>query len=164
GGTPEIEDDMLEHTTLYSASLAVPARRDWEEPEVLRGKQIFNDIGCVGCHVPQITTGINEITDAFSNQVIRPYTDLLLHDMGPELADDFAVFEANGQEWRTPPLWGIGLIETVNGHTEFLHDGRARNLEEAILWHGGEADASRQRFKALSKDERDALLRFLRSL
>ena len=101
---------------------------------------------------------------AVSHQRIYPYTDLLLHDMGPGLADGRPDFEAAGQEWRTPPLWGIGLVETVNGHTMFLHDGRARNLAEAILWHGGEAAESRDAFKALSKEERDALIRFLESL
>ena len=99
-----------------------------------------------------------------SNQVIYPYTDLVLHDMGPELADGRPDFEASGQEWRTPPLWGIGLVETVNGHTMFLHDGRARNLAEAILWHGGEGAAARDAFKGFSKEERDALIRFLNSL
>jgi CxxC motif-containing protein (DUF1111 family) len=99
-----------------------------------------------------------------SKQIIRPYTDLLLHDMGPGLADNRPDFDATGNEWRTPPLWGIGLFETINGHTTFLHDGRARNLSEAILWHGGEAERAKQKFVNMTKAERDALLAFLNSL
>ena len=164
GGSPEIEDDDLDHVTLYASTLAVPARRDWADPEVLRGKALFEEIGCASCHVPELRTGPSSVADALSNQTIRPYTDLLLHDMGPDLADGLAAFDATGREWRTPPLWGLGLIETVNGHTELLHDGRARDVTEAILWHGGEAEAARDRFRQLSHDERDALVRFLHSL
>jgi CxxC motif-containing protein (DUF1111 family) len=164
GGSPEIEDDDLDHVTLYASTLAVPARRDWADPEVLRGKALFEEIGCASCHVPELRTGPSSVADALSNQTIRPYTDLLLHDMGPDLADGLAAFDATGREWRTPPLWGLGLIETVNGHTELLHDGRARDVTEAILWHGGEAEATRDRFRQLSHDERDALIRFLHSL
>ena len=115
------------------------------------------------CHTPQHSTGPHELAPV-SNHTIYPYTDLLLHDMRPELADGRPDFEANGQEWRTPPLWGIGLVETVNGHTMFMHDGRARNLTEAVLWHGGESAASRDIFKSFTKEERDALIRFLESL
>ncbi|MEM9997927.1 MAG: di-heme oxidoredictase family protein [Bacteroidota bacterium] len=164
GGSPEVEDRGLGHVTLYSGSLAVPARRDWEEPAVLRGKALFAQIGCAGCHVPKFETGISTISASHENQVIRPYTDLLLHDMGEGLADDLATFDASGREWRTPPLWGLGLIQTVNGHMELLHDGRARGVVEAILWHGGEAEAARERFRALSQSERDDLVRFLHSL
>ncbi|MFT7248712.1 MAG: CxxC motif-containing protein (DUF1111 family) [Arcticibacterium sp.] len=122
---------------LYIATLAVPARRDWNEREVLVGKYYFNEMRCNSCHIPKIVTGTHERFPFLSDQVIRPYTDLLLHDMGDGLADNRPDFMATGNEWRTQPLWGIGLIETVNGHTFYLHDGRARNLEEAILWHGG---------------------------
>ncbi|MEM7788312.1 MAG: di-heme oxidoredictase family protein [Bacteroidota bacterium] len=164
GGSPEVEDRNLDHVTLYVGALAVPARRNWEAPEVLRGKALFNQIGCASCHVPQLKTGPSEISPALSGQTIRPYTDLLLHDMGEELADGLAVFDASGREWRTPPLWGIGLFPTVNGHQELLHDGRARGVVEAILWHGGEAEASREQFRMLPARDRDAVEAFLNSL
>ncbi|MEM8887438.1 MAG: di-heme oxidoredictase family protein [Bacteroidota bacterium] len=164
GGNPEIPLDDLEKVVLYVSTLAVPARRDWEEPDVLKGKSFFNKIGCSSCHVPKFKTGQHPRFEALSDQTIRPYTDLLLHDMGEGLADNRPDFEATGQEWRTPPLWGVGLFNTVNGHTFYLHDGRARNLEEAILWHGGEAEQSRERFKNLSSIERDQIIQFLESL
>jgi CxxC motif-containing protein (DUF1111 family) len=131
---------------------------------VLQGKALFDQIGCAACHNPLFETGIHPTIPALSHQTIRPYTDLLLHDMGEGLADGRPDFQATGSEWRTPPLWGIGLIETVNGHTTLLHDGRARNLLEAILWHGGEAEAARDAFANLSPTEREALLAFLNSL
>ena len=164
GGTPEIEPDDFLKVVLYSSSLAVPARRDWDDPEVLQGKMLFNEIGCASCHTPLLETGIHPTIPALSQQTIRPYTDLLLHDMGEGLADGRPDFQASGSEWRTPPLWGIGLIETVNGHTNFLHDGRARNVLEAILWHDGEAAQVRDNFANLTPAARDALLRFLNSL
>lgn len=164
GGSPEIDDDDLEKVVLYVSTLAVPARRDWEDIDVLSGKQLFEQVGCTGCHIPQLQTGKHPTFDALSNQTIRPYTDLLLHDMGEALADNREDYEATGREWRTPPLWGIGLVETVNGHTFFLHDGRARNLEEAILWHGGEGEASKEAFKALSTTQRAQIITFLESL
>lgn len=163
GGSPEIGAERLEDVVFYTQTLAVPAMRDIADPQVRRGGQLFVQSGCAVCHTPQHTTGSHEI-EALSNQTIYPYTDLLLHDMGPELADGRPDFLADGSEWRTPPLWGIGLVETVNGHTMLLHDGRARNLTEAILWHGGEGSRSRDAFKALTKEERDALIRFLESL
>ena len=119
---------------------------------------------CASCHIPTLRTGVLAGVPSVSNQTIHPYTDLLLHDMGPGLADNRPDFHASGTEWRTPPLWGIGLVRTVNGHTNFLHDGRARNLMEAILWHGGEAERSRQTVLEMSKTERDALIAFLESL
>ncbi len=164
GGAPEIEPDDFMKVVLYASSLAVPARRDWADPVVLQGKALFHEIGCAACHTPRLETGEYPTIPALANQTIRPYTDLLLHDMGDGLADGRPDFQATGSEWRTPPLWGIGLIETVNGHTTFLHDGRARNLLEAILWHGGEAEAVRDAFTRLSRAEREALLRFLNSL
>ena len=163
GGSPEIGAERLAKVVLYTQTLAVPAMRDINDPQVLQGARLFNQAGCAACHTPQHTTGPHEL-EAVSNQTVYPYTDLLLHDMGTELADGRPDFDASGQEWRTPPLWGIGLVETVNGHTMFLHDGRARNLTEAILWHGGEGAASRDAFKAMTKEERDALIRFLESL
>ena len=132
------------------------------DKNVRRGAQVFADSGCASCHTPKLTTGASDI-DALANQTIHPFTDLLLHDMGPDLADGRPDFEASGSEWRTPPLWGIGLVETINGHTRFLHDGRARNLLEAILWHGGEGEASRDAVLDLPKKDRDALIDFLES-
>ena len=164
GGEPEIEDDDLLKVVLYSSSLAVPARRNWQDETVLQGKQIFVDAACTSCHVAKLETGIHPTIPALSNQTIYPYSDLLLHDMGEGLADGRPDFQATGNEWRTPPLWGIGLFEIVNGHTNYLHDGRARNLMEAILWHGGEAESSKQKILQLSQRERDALIAFLNSL
>ncbi len=164
GGDVEISDDDLAKVVIYSSSLAVPAQRDYDDPDVIRGREIFEEAGCSSCHIPTLETGIHLTLPVFSNQVIHPYTDLLLHDMGDGLADDRPDFQASGHEWRTPPLWGIGLFETVNGHTYYLHDGRARNLEEAIIWHGGEAQSARDYFLELSVDERAALLAFLQSL
>lgn len=164
GGEPELGDDILNLVEFYSQTLGVPARRNWEDPTILRGKFLFQAAACTRCHVPQLQTADDYSPEVLAGQTIRPYTDLLLHDMGLELADHREDFEANGQEWRTPPLWGIGLIETVNGHTRLLHDGRARNFSEAILWHGGEAEASREHFRKLSTTDREALIEFLKSL
>ncbi|MGB3467333.1 MAG: di-heme oxidoredictase family protein [Cyclobacteriaceae bacterium] len=164
GGSPEVRDEILDRVVLYSAALAVPKRRDWKEPEVLKGKQLFMETGCAGCHTPKWTTGDHPDFPEFSNQTIRPYTDLLLHDMGEALADNRPDFEASGREWRTPPLWGLGLLQTVNQHEFLLHDGRARGFEEAILWHGGEAQTAKEKYISLSSEDRQNLIRFLRSL
>ena len=145
-------------------SLQVPARRNVTDAQVIRGKQIFKDAKCASCHNPDFTTASNMAFPAASNQRIHPYTDMLLHDMGEGLADDRPDFDANGNEWRTTPLWGIGLLEAVNYPTFYLHDGRARSLIEAIMWHGGEANQSKEYVKQLSKEDRDALIKFLRSL
>ena len=161
---PEVSDEILDVVTFYVQTLAVPARRNVDNPQVKQGEQLFAKAQCASCHIPTLRTGVLAGVPSVSNQTIHPYTDLLLHDMGPELADNRPDFHANGREWRTPPLWGIGLVRTVNGHTNFLHDGRARNLMEAILWHGGEAEASRQIVEQMSKTERDALIAFLESL
>ena len=149
--------------SLYSQTLAVPARRNTDNPDVATGEAIFHTLDCTKCHVQRYTTSTHSVT-ALSNQVIFPYTDLLLHDMGEDLADGRPDFLANGNEWRTAPLWGIGLIPTVNNHSFLLHDGRARNIEEAILWHGGEASSSKQKFMGLSKTQRSQVLKFLESL
>jgi CxxC motif-containing protein (DUF1111 family) len=164
GGAPELDADHVTQVDYYSKYLAVPARRDYTDPEVRRGEALFGELGCANCHTTTFKTGIVVDDPELSSQTIHPYTDLLLHDMGEALADGRPDFEADGNEWRTPPLWGIGLFEDVNDHTRYLHDGRARNLEEAVLWHGGEAEATTHAFKALSQTERDALLRFLGSL
>lgn len=142
----------------------MPKRRNVNDPEILRGKKIFYDIGCASCHTPKFVTRRDSIHKAHSFQLIWPYTDLLLHDMGEGLADSHIVGVANGREWRTSPLWGIGLTEIVNGHSFFLHDGRARNLTEAILWHGGEAEKAKNKFANLAKSARDAVITFLKSL
>jgi CxxC motif-containing protein (DUF1111 family) len=148
--------------------LAVPARRQVGDPEVRRGEALFAQAQCSSCHVPELQTASKEALphdiDVAANVTIRPYTDLLLHDMGPDLADGRPDFEATGSEWRTPPLWGIGLLAAVNGHTDLLHDGRARNVTEAILWHGGEAQAARDRFRQMSAQDRSALVKFVESL
>lgn len=164
GGNPECSEHIRESVTFYSKTLAPPARRDWQEQEVLQGKQLFAKAGCDGCHTPSFQTGTLDGFEELSNQNIRPYTDLLLHDMGEELADNRPDFEADGREWRTPPLWGVGLFQTVNRHTNLLHDGRARGVTEAILWHGGEGKASRDAFAAMTREERQALVRFVESL
>lgn len=163
GGSPEIIWDRLKDVEIYTQTLAVPARRNHDNDLVLQGKRLFFEIGCESCHKSKFTTGSHNIS-SLSNQIIRPYTDMLLHDMGDQLGDGSEEFRANGNEWRTPPLWGIGLIETVNGHTRFLHDGRAENLIEAILWHGGEAESAKHLFKSLTQEERNALILFLNSL
>lgn len=163
-GGPEILPEDLASVVHYMHTLAVPARRDYDKPEVLHGKRIFNDIGCADCHVASMKTGLMAGFPELENHTIRPYTDLLIHDMGPGLADNRPDFEADGQEWRTAPLWGVGLVQTVNHHNYLLHDGRARGPMEAVLWHGGEAQTARDEVLKLSRDERAALLAFLGSL
>ena len=158
----EMTEDQMQDTTLYLQFLAVPYRRDVSNPITQKGEGIFNQIGCVNCHKSEVKTAGHH-WPRLNNQVIRPYTDLLLHDMGKGLSGR-PDFKAEKQEWRTAPLWGGGLTETVNGHTNFLHDGRARNLEEAILWHGGEAEKAKQLYMSLEKENREALLAFLNSL
>jgi len=164
GGTPELEDHALEDVLFYIQTLATPARRNWQDEEVKKGKLLFFKAGCENCHRSKMTTSETAFPKHLANQTIRPYTDLLLHDMGEGLADNRPDFEASGREWRTAPLWSMGLQKTVSKHTFFLHDGRARNPEEAILWHGGEAEKSKQAFMQYSLIEREALLRFLDSL
>jgi len=163
-GVSEAHDPVMDLVTLYSENLAVPPRREVTDPQVLRGKALFYEAGCAKCHQPKYVTSRNAANPAHQFQLIWPYTDLLLHDMGEGLADDRPIGDASGREWRTPPLWGIGLTETVNGHTRFLHDGRARNLLEAVLWHGGEAEAARDQVIAMEPDDRKSLIRFLESL
>jgi len=164
GGNPEVSDDIFDAVVLYASTLAVPARRNVTNAMVWRGEQLFNQLNCAACHLPRLETGKLPGFPELSHQLIHPYTDLLLHDLGEGLSDHRQVFAASGREWRTAPLWGIGLVGSVNEHTFFLHDGRARDLSEAILWHGGEAEAARERFRNLSVQERTALVRFLESL
>ena len=163
-GHTEAPEPVPELVSFYAANLAVPARRDVDDPVVLRGKALFHRAGCAACHTPKFVTRRDAVRAEHRFQLIWPYTDLLLHDMGEGLADHRPVGGASGREWRTPPLWGIGLTGTVSGHTYFLHDGRARGLLEAVLWHGGEALASRDAVAAMERPDRAALLRFLESL
>ncbi|MBC7831430.1 MAG: c-type cytochrome [Hyphomicrobium sp.] len=163
-GGLEVGSKLFDHVVFYSQNLAVPPRRNFNDAQVGRGKALFYALGCQSCHTPSFTTGKVDGQPHLSTQKIWPYSDLLLHDMGEGLADNRPEGVADGREWRTPPLWGIGLTQLVSGHTLFLHDGRARNLEEAILWHGGEAQAARDGYAALSKSDREALIKFVESL
>lgn len=163
GGDPELTDSRLASVTFYNRTLGVPAMRDVEDPDVLAGSELFAQVGCASCHTPSQQTGASDVV-VLSDQLIFPYTDLLLHDMGPGLADGRPDFDASGTEWRTPPLWGLGLIDDVNGERFLLHDGRARTIEEAILWHGGEGSAARDMFLELTAEERMQVLAFLEAL
>jgi CxxC motif-containing protein (DUF1111 family) len=163
-GRPEITPLRLAGTELYVAGLLVPARRALDDPRVQRGERLFEAAHCAVCHVPELQTGAYARLPQLAGQTIRPYTDLLLHDMGEGLSDGRPDFLAGPTEWRTPPLWGIGLSQTVNGAGAFLHDGRARDFTEAILWHGREAQASREAFRRMPREDREALVAFLRSL
>lgn len=163
GDDPEITEDILEQVAFYCKTIAVPGPRDLDDESVRRGANIFEQIECAKCHIPSMETGSSDIA-ALSNQTFYAYTDMLLHDMGDELADNRPDFLATGNEWKTRPLWGIGLTEVVNGHTDFLHDGRAKNITEAILWHGGEALNSKNKFKELSTSDRTDLLSFINAL
>jgi len=163
GGDPEVDDRRLAALVDYTRLLAVPARRDVEDPVVRRGADRFDEVGCTGCHTPTWVTA-DDAHPALAGQTIHPYTDLLLHDLGDDLADGVIEGTAEGGEWRTAPLWGLGLAERVNGYRFLLHDGRARTPEEAILWHGGEASGARDAFRRLDATDRAALLAFLESL
>ena len=169
GNTPsqnnlEISFEAMNKLIFYAKNLGVPARRNIENPKVLFGKKLFYQTGCISCHHPKFITRRLPSNPEQSFQLIWPYSDMLLHDMGEGLADRRSEGLANGREWRTAPLWGIGLTKTVSGHTQFLHDGRARNLIEAILWHGGEAEHIKQKFLKFTSKERNQLLAFLNSL
>lgn len=160
----ELPAHLLALVTGFSRNLAVPQRRNADDADVLAGREWFYASGCAACHRPHYKTLDDAQSPHLSGQDIWPYTDLLLHDMGSELADNRPDFAASGQEWRTPPLWGVGLLPQINGSNNLLHDGRARSVEEAILWHGGEAAMARQAFVELNKEQRTALVRFVESL
>ncbi|WP_456295791.1 di-heme oxidoreductase family protein [Vibrio sp. AK197] len=164
GGVPEVSDKILKFVEFYSQHLGVPARRNSNQPLVQQGQKLFSTAGCDGCHKPSVQTGIRDDLPSLSQQTISPYSDLLLHDMGDGLADHRSEFLASGREWRTPPLWGLGYTNEVNGHSYFLHDGRARNLMEAIVWHGGEAREAQQAVLHFNAQQREALIAFLNSL
>lgn len=160
----EVDAQSLDLVTFYARNLGVPERRAIDAADVLRGKELFYGLNCTGCHTPKYVTARLENQPEQSFQLIWPYTDLLLHDMGPGLADNRPEGRASGQEWKTAPLWGIGLTAQVSGHSNYLHDGRARSLLEAVLWHGGEAQGPRDAVIALPKSDRDALIAYLESL
>ena len=160
----EIRAKLLDLVAFYARNLAVPTRRNADDPSVLAGKELFSAIGCAACHTPSHETSDASPDPHLRRQRIWPYTDLLLHDMGEGLADHRPEGLANGREWRTAPLWGIGLTPAVNGHTFYLHDGRARSITEAILWHDGEARRAKDHFTRLSPDERRNLIAFVNSL
>ncbi len=164
GGEPEIADEFLHKVALYARVLAVPMREGAASQSILRGKELFHAAGCASCHVARHVTGAVDDLAELGEQVIWPYTDLLLHDMGEALSDQRPVFTADGGEWRTPPLWGLRFYLVVNGHERLLHDGRARGVAEAILWHGGEGEAAREFFRSLSSADRDLLVAFVESL
>jgi CxxC motif-containing protein (DUF1111 family) len=163
GGEPEIPDHLLDKVALYARLLAVPVRERFQDQGTLAGKTLFDAIGCASCHVARHETGESELSE-LAGQIIYPYTDLLLHDLGEGLSDERPSFDAEGSEWRTAPLWGLRLNREVNGHDRLLHDGRARGVAEAILWHGGEARVARDAFVALGADERSLLIEFVESL
>ncbi len=164
GEQPEVSDEILGQVTFYARNLAVPVRKGAKDEEVLLGKKLFHRANCSSCHTPSYITPFRAKRAEQSTQLIWPYTDLLLHDMGEGLSDHRPEFEASGSEWRTAPLWGIGRSKEVNPRATFLHDGRARTLMEAIIWHGGEAEQSRKNVINMNKKEREALIAFLKSL
>ncbi len=167
-GQPEIDDTTFGHVVFYQSTLAPAARRNAQDAQVQRGRQLFAQAQCAACHRPSYVTGAGPIpaltSGAVAGQRIWPYTDLLLHDMGAGLADGRPDFAANGRQWKTPPLWGIGLIRDVNGHQRLLHDGRADGVLEAVLWHGGEAEAAKRAVLQLGRTDRQALVTFVESL
>ena len=160
----DLADTAVDAVIFYVRTLAVPARRNVTDEKVKRGELLFKQINCVGCHRPTMYTGVDVNFPALSNQRIHPYTDMLVHDMGAGLADNRPDFQATGSEWKTRALWGMGMFEKTNGTPYYLHDGRARTIQEAILWHGGEAQRSRDQFVNLSKADRGAVIAFLQSL
>ena len=160
----EVSGEALDFVTFYSGTLGVPKRESTDEPQVLRGKALFHETRCAACHVPAFVTARMPDRPEHSFQLIWPHSDFLLHDMGPGLADGLPAGQATGTEWRTPPLWGLGLVRRVSPEAGFLHDGRARTPEEAILWHGGEGLASRDAYAAMLPADRAALIAYLESL
>jgi CxxC motif-containing protein (DUF1111 family) len=162
--SPEFDDEDLDNVALYVSLLGIRARRDLDDPVALQGEGLFETIGCADCHIPTMQTSPYAFHAEVRDQTIHPYTDMLLHDMGPGLADNLGEGEATGAEWRTTPLWSVGLTADVNAGEAYLHDGRARSLEEAIRWHGGEGEASKNAYEALTENEKDAVIAFLKSL
>lgn len=164
GSTAQVANTDLGNLYRYVALLGVPPQRNYSDPDVIKGQQLFTKANCAECHTSEMKTTPYHPLAELRNETIHPYTDLLVHDMGPGLADNMADGKAAGSEWRTAPLWGVGLSPGVTGGEVYLHDGRARNLSEAILWHGGEAEKAKERFRTMSADDRAALIKFLQSL
>ena len=164
GNRPELLDYNWDQMEFWHAALAPPPARNLELPQVKLGEKLFQQAGCAACHLPELRTGDYPLLPIIANTTFRAFTDLLLHDMGEDLADGRPDFLAGPRDWRTPPLWGIGLSAQVNGSTHLLHDGRARNVLEAILWHGGEAKAAKDAFSKMPLDEREALITFVNAL
>lgn len=160
----EIPDNRLDLTVTFNELIGVPPARNLQNKTVKKGREIFYQLNCQQCHTPSYVTDEQYPVKALAKQTIWPYTDLALHDMGEGLADGVNEFDANGREWRTAPLWGIGLQKEKTGQQRFLHDGRARTISEAILWHGGEAESAKQAYSALNKQQRDALIRFIKAI
>ncbi len=160
----ELSDSLLKLVVDFNKNIAVPKRRNETSKKVIAGRELFYQINCNSCHNPSYVTGTATGFPHLSNQQIWPYSDFLLHDMGPELADGRTDYLAAGSEWRTPPLWGVGLNQKVNGSDNLLHDGRAQSVEAAVLWHGGEAQTSKENFSKLNKKQRTALVAFVNSL
>jgi CxxC motif-containing protein (DUF1111 family) len=159
-----MKESFLDRLVVYARTLAVPVARNLDDPTVHRGYGLFRDFGCAACHATTLKTDDNAPLPELRNQTFHPFTDLLLHDMGEGLADNRPDRSATGTEWRTPPLWGLGLIGKVNGHDRLLHDGRARGPAEAILWHGGEAEAAKEKFRKADAADRAALIAFLNAI
>jgi len=161
---PEVSEEEVNAVVFYLQTLKAPIRRNRDNPQTILGERVFSEIGCTGCHSPILRTGPSPV-EALAHRDIRPYTDLLLHDMGSGLNDGYTEGSATPAEWRTPPLWGLGLSPRSQGGDYFLlHDGRARSIEGAILLHGGEGHSASQAFGRLSEEERSAILKFLESL
>ncbi len=160
----EIPDKLLDLVITFNQYIAVPPARRLDNPQVANGRQLFYQSDCAACHTPNYTTEQDYPVAELAGQTIWPYSNLALHDMGEGLADGVNEFDANGREWRTPPLWGLGLQAQYRKQETYLHDGRARTLQEAILWHGGEAEASKNNFKRLDKADRDALIAFIKAI
>ncbi|HEY1554117.1 MAG TPA: di-heme oxidoredictase family protein [Kofleriaceae bacterium] len=162
GGDPDVQDTQMDELAFMVATIAVP-RAAPRDSAAIRGRALFDQFQCSSCHVVTLETGDSSVPE-LAHQTIHPYTDLLVHDMGPGLADNRPDYQASGTEWRTTPLWGLGLDQIVRDTVTYLHDGRARTLEEAILWHGGEAMGARESFRTAVKSDRDALIAFLNTL
>lgn len=160
----ELSDELLNLTTYFNANLAVPHRQNAANDNILLGKKEFYEVGCISCHIPKHITGERSPYKDLHNELIWPYSDFLLHDMGDDLADNRPEGQASGNEWRTPPLWALGAARNVSKSWQLLHDGRARSIEEAILWHGGEATSAKAKFMTLSAAQRKALTDFVESL
>ena len=164
GNVPELGTQEIDTLELWLRGLAVPARRGMQNPDVRKGQKLFAQAQCAVCHVPELRTAAFSGMRQLSNQTFRAYTDLLLHDMGDGLADGRPDFKAGPRDWRTPALWGLGLSRAVSGSAAMLHDGRARNVTEAILWHGGEAERAREAFRNMTKSEREAIVKFVEAI